>query len=99
MYQICFIDFTRSDEFIKADSFNTLKDAVDDFSAAGWEDGRNLRKQAVMITDADGNIEAVGTYVNCDRNRLPVLVWVYAHGTMEHRYYEHEYAKFIGKEM
>ena len=52
-----------------------------------------------MITDADGNIEAVGTYVNCDRNRLPVLVWVYAHGTMEHRYYEKEYARFIGKEM
>lgn len=98
MYQICFIDFTRKDEFTKADTFNTLQEAVDEFSSGGWEDGENVRKQAVMIKNDDGKIEAVGTYVVCDRNRLPVLVWVYAHGAMENRYYETEYARFIGKE-
>ena len=98
MYQVCVIDFTGAEKLIVADSFGTLKEAVDDFCAGGWEDGENVRKQAVIIKDGDGKIEAAGTYVICDRNRMPVLVWVYAHGVMENRYYEQEYARYLGKE-
>jgi hypothetical protein len=98
MYQVCVIDFTGAEELIVADSFQTMKEAVEDYTAGGWEDGENVRKQAVIIKDGDGKIEAVGTYVACDRNRMPVLVWVYAHGAMENRFYEQEYARYIGKE-
>ena len=98
MYQICFIDTTGQHEFTEADSFKTLKEAVDDYTSGGWEDGERVRRQAVVIKDGNGNIAAVGSYVEFDKDRLPMLVWVYAHGTIENRYFENEYARFIGKE-
>ncbi|AOY60465.1 hypothetical protein [Desulfococcus multivorans] len=99
MYQVCVIDFSRTEKLIVVDNFPTLKAAVDDFCAGGWEDRDNVRKQAVLIRDPCGKIHGVGTYVDIDCSSLPVLVWVYAHGAMENRYYEKEYAGFIEKEV
>jgi hypothetical protein len=98
MYQVCFIDTGDQQEFTEADSFKTLKEAVDDYTSAGWEDGERVRRQAVIIKDGNGNIAAVGSYVDFDKDRLPMLVWVYAHGTIENRYHELEYARHFGKE-
>jgi hypothetical protein len=98
-YQIYIVDFTKTPEFTGAFPFQNAKEAADDFSSAGWEEPENVRNQAVLIKGPDDKIEAMGMYVPSDDSEMPVLVWQFANGNVERRYYEQEYAQYIGKEV
>jgi len=95
MYQVYAVDFItgRNRNFIPVDSFETLKEAIGDFSSTAWEDMENVVQQAVIVRSSE-RVEAVGLYIPSDKSALPLLVWHYADATIEERYYEVEYARF-----
>ncbi|QTA82724.1 Uncharacterized protein dnl_51060 [Desulfonema limicola] len=95
MYKLYLIDFMKTPECISADTYETLKDAVDEYSRCGWEEMEGVVSQSVIIKNDKEEIEAVGAYINSDVSTLPVLLWVFSDGTMEQRYYETEYLRFI----
>ncbi|QTA82360.1 Uncharacterized protein dnl_47350 [Desulfonema limicola] len=99
MYQLYLIDFTKRPECISADIYETLQEAIDDFSRfGGWEEMEGVASQSVIIKNDKEVIEAVGVYVNCDLSTLPSLMWIYKDGQVEQRYYETEYSRFINSE-
>ncbi|MDM8538548.1 hypothetical protein QUF70_17470 [Desulfobacterales bacterium HSG17] len=98
MFALHIADFTKLPEFNCCDSYETLKQAVDDYSRCGWEEMEKVIHTAIIIKDDSEIIKAVGVYVNSSMSSLPVLLWVFSEGTMEQRYYETEYLRFIDSE-
>jgi len=95
MFQVYAVDFItgRNRDFIPGDSHETLREAVEDYSSAGWEDMEKVVHQAVIVRSPE-RIEAVAHYVVSPKSDLPVLVWHFADATVEERYYEREYSRF-----
>jgi len=101
MYQLYIIDYTKTPEFINAEKYESVQEAVDEFSRfGGWEEMERVASSAIIIKNDNEEIEVVGVYINCDISisTLPLLLWVFSDGTMEQRYYESEYRRFINSE-
>ncbi len=96
------VDYRNLDKnghpFLAIDTWPTLEKAVEDFSAAGWEENAEvLMQNCCLVADHQtGRILATGTYIKSNESEMPALIWVFTEtGHTITRFYEIEYSEFI----